>query len=213
MVMHAYHKDYVINAQQNLGNMMDYAVNTCDLDADKYFGMFIISGIAEQFGKGNPKYIAGKTGCELVLEVYRKIGLDLPVPQEEMYLDKSPEYWAGWAIAYYQWYTGKSFANIYKAVTMDVILGMYHTLHEADITKFVGIMEEKITSFYGDSKLKQIRENAGLTQRELAEITGVSIRQIQLFEQGQRDINKTQVLNVAKLARGLGCSMEDLLEL
>lgn len=53
---------------------------------------------------------------------------------------------------------------------------------------------------------------SGLSQRELAELSGVSFRQIQLFEQKQRDINKTQVANVVRLAGVLGCRIEDLIE-
>ncbi|WP_300789400.1 hypothetical protein [uncultured Acetatifactor sp.] len=40
----------------------------------------------------------------------------------------------------------------------------------------------------------------------------MSLRQIQLFEQRQRDINRTQALNLLRLARALCCRMEDLVE-
>ncbi|MCQ5258578.1 helix-turn-helix domain-containing protein [Mediterraneibacter faecis] len=36
---------------------------------------------------------------------------------------------------------------------------------------------------------------AGLSQRELAVLSGVSVRQIQLFEQRQRDINQTRAID------------------
>ncbi|MFR7899190.1 MAG: hypothetical protein ACLU6Y_04635 [Ruminococcus sp.] len=45
-------------------------------------------------------YVAGKTGCELVKEVIEIRGLLIPELEDEMYLDKSPEYWCGWALAY-----------------------------------------------------------------------------------------------------------------
>ena len=95
---------------------------------------------------------------------------------------------------------------------MDKILCMYPTLHEADITKFVSVMDEKIKLFYPETNLKRIRTMSGLSQMELAELSGVSFRQIQLFEQKQRDINKTQVANVVRLAGVLGCRIEDLIE-
>ncbi len=213
MEMYAYNSTYLEQAQQNLGNMMDYAVNTCDLNPNHYFEMFLVTGVAEQFGKGNPRYVAGMNGCELVKEVLAKSNLPIPEKEEQMYLDKSPEYWSGWALAYYQWISGKSFERIHKAVKVEKILSMYSTLHEADISKLVGIMDEKLKQFYAETNLKIIRTRAGLSQSELAELSGVSVRQIQLFEQGQRDINKTQALNVARIARALGCRMEELLEI
>lgn len=211
--MHAYYSDYVKNAQRIMGDMFDYAVNTCDMEPDKYFEDFLASGVAEQFGRGNPKYVTGMTGCELVKKVMEKSGTPINAIEEEMYLDKSPEYWLGWALAYYQWYSGKTFAKIQAAVSMHEILGMYTTLHEADISKFISIMDEKLVKYYLDTNLKQIRVNAGLSQNELAKLSGVNIRQIQLFEQRKRDINKTQVLNVFRLAQTLGCRVEDLIEI
>lgn len=213
MEMRAYSEDYLRLAQRILGDMLDYAVNICDMNADDYFEMFAISNAAEQFERGNPKYVAGMTGCELVKEILwtsRHSVLDIP---DEMYLDKSPEYWAGWALAYYQWYTAKSFLRIHEAVSLEEILYMYPTLHEADIMKFVEIMDEKVKAFYADTNLKRIRVHAGLSQRELSELSGVPVRQIQLFEQRQRDINKTQAMNIWKLSRVLGCEIEDLLEI
>ena len=49
-------------------------------------------------------------------------------------------------------------------------------------------------------------------KRQLAEESGVPIRQIQLFEQRRRDINKTQLETAWKLARALACRIEDLAE-
>lgn len=213
MEMYAYYEDYVMSAQRILGDMLDYAVNTCEIEADDFFQMFLTSGLAEQFENGNPAYVAGITGCELFKKVIRKSGLTVPDIPDEMYMDKSPEYWAGWALAYYQWYTGKMFRRIHKAVSIEEVLFMYPTLHEADIMKFVTIMEEKYRKFYLETNLKRIRKNAGLSQNELACLSGLPVRQIQLFEQRQRDINKTQALNLWKLGKVLGCRSEDLLEI
>ena len=60
--------------------------------------------------------------------------------------------------------------------------------------------------------LKRLRTYAGLSQSALSKRSGVPLRQIQLFEQGQRDIKKTQGHTLYGLSRVLGCSMETLLE-
>ncbi len=43
--------------------------------------------------------------------------------------------------------------------------------------------------------------------------SGIPLRQIQLFEQKQRDINKTSADTLYRLSKALCCKMEDLLEL
>jgi transcriptional regulator with XRE-family HTH domain len=63
------------------------------------------------------------------------------------------------------------------------------------------------------SNLKRLREESGLSQNKLAEISGVSIRMIQHYEQGVKDINKAQGITLYKIAKALNCKMDDLLEL
>ena len=48
MVMHAYPCDYVNMAQRIMGDMLDYAVNTYDVEIDEFFGMFIVSDISKR---------------------------------------------------------------------------------------------------------------------------------------------------------------------
>lgn len=89
---------------------------------------------------------------------------------------------------------------------------MYHPLHEADIEKFVITMETYNNGTRRETQLKRLRAYAKLSQQQLADKSGVPLRQIQLFEQRQRDINKTQAATLLKLARALGCSCEQLVE-
>ena len=62
------------------------------------------------------------------------------------------------------------------------------------------------------SKLKTIREGSNINQKKLSELSGVNVRMIQHYEQGFKDINKAQALTVYKIAKALGCTVEDLLE-
>lgn len=61
-------------------------------------------------------------------------------------------------------------------------------------------------------KLKEIREAKGITQKALAELSGVNPRTVQNFEQGKSDINKAAVIKVYALAKALECAIEDLIE-
>ena len=183
------------------------------MDIDKFFEMFLVSDVSRQFETGNPTYVAGKTGCELVKEIIRDSGILMEDYPDEMYLDKSPEYWAGWALAYYQWYYGRTFSKIHRAVSMKEIRRMYEVYHEMDLVHFVERLDELWNICYPETNLKRIRNLSGLSQRELADLSGVSVRQIQLFEQRQRDINQTRAIDILKLSRVLGCKNEDLLEI
>ena len=207
----AYDEDYVRLAQRIMGDMLDYAVNTLEYELGFFYQMFLVSGIARQFEIGNPMYVAGKNGCEVAKEVISLSGLKEPEEEDLMYLDKSPEYWTGWALAYYQWKTGRSFREIDHVVRVDKICGMYGIFHEADIEKFVLVIEEKIKE-QETSRLRRLRSYAKLSQRQLAEKADVPVRQIQLFEQGERDINKTQGMTLVKLSRVLKCQPEKLLQ-
>ena len=62
------------------------------------------------------------------------------------------------------------------------------------------------------SKLQEKRKAAGFSQRKLADRVGLSFRMIQHYEQGSLDINKAAVETVYRLAKALGCSMEDLFD-
>ena len=102
MEMRAYPDDYLSSAQRILGDMLDFAVNTCEMNIDRFFDLFVVSDVSTQFEHGNPTYVAGKTGCELAREVVEGSGLSKIMEEDQMYLDKSPEYWTGWALAFYQ---------------------------------------------------------------------------------------------------------------
>lgn len=59
--------------------------------------------------------------------------------------------------------------------------------------------------------LKERRIKRGLTQSELAQKTGLSVRLIQKYEQNAQDLNKVYAITIYKLAKALGCKYEDLL--
>ena len=128
-----------------------------------------------------------------------------------MYVDKSPEYWIGWTLAHYQWQRNCTFAEIEDHLPISEMYGMYHTLHEADVSVAVDILDEKMVTDREHNSLRRLRRYAELTQNMLAQQSGVPLRQIQMFEQGQRDIRKTQGQTLLQLAHVLNCRVEDLL--
>lgn len=206
----AYDEEYLPLAQRVMGDMLDYAVNTLDFELNDFYTMFLISGMATQFEIGNPAFTAGKNGCEVAKEVLSLSGLPVPDTEDVMYLDKTPEYWTGWVLAYYQWHSVKTFKRIQRVIPVAEVCSMYNPLHEADIRMFVEIVDKRMEEDRKQSQLKRLRAYAKLSQRELADQSGVPLRQIQLFEQGERDISKTQAQTLQKLARVLHVPAETL---
>lgn len=211
---HAYKESYLNKAQKTLAAMMDFAVFDLKYEPDEFFMLFLQSGLVGEFGRGNPKYIAGKSGAELAREVvFITTGQSVEIVPTPRF-DRSPIYWAGWVLAYYQWYSGHSFEEIHKVLPFTELLRMYPTLHEADISKFVSIANEVLTESkeQSETNLSRLRRARGLSQKELSEASGVALRMIQLYEQKQNDINKAQAASLHNLAQVLGCKIEDLFE-
>lgn len=210
---HAYNEMYLDDAMENMGEMVDYAVNVCHMDIEEFWKLFLSSGLADEFGKGSPKAVSGTTGTEMVYRVLEKAGfpeLDFPIQIE---YTRSREYWSGWILAYYQWLTGRKFKDIYKGLSMGEIQRLYPTLHEASEDKFVEVADRIIEENSKTTKLQTLRKNSGYSQNELAECSGVNKRMIQQYEIGAKDINKAAGTTLLSLARVLGCEVEDLLEI
>lgn len=211
-MIHAYQEIYLNKAQSILGDAFDYAVNTCDIPCNQFVKLFLASSVCRRMENGEPAYLAGKSGIDIAAEVVSEtMGKELTQEPADKF-GRSGEYWIGWAVAYYQWYSGRKFSEIFRAVTYDDLQQMYYTLHEADISKFVDIVDERIRLVYPDTNLKRIRTAYGCTQAELAKSSEVSLRSIQMYEQRNKDINKASVETVYRLAKALGCAMEDLIE-
>ena len=119
MAIHAYAEEYVPLAQRILGDAVDFAVMTLDLEPDIFGRAFAVSDVSRQFGSGNPRYVAGMNGCELARKVLTETNTPFTDADDAMYIDKGSEYWAGWALAFFQWYSGYTFMEILTAVPLE----------------------------------------------------------------------------------------------
>ena len=208
----AYQEIYLNKAQSVIGDAFDYAVNTCGILGTDFVKLFIASSVSKRMENGEPAYIAGKSGIEIVVEIVAETkGQELQIAPQE-HFGRSREYWIGWAAAYYQWYTGKRYSDIFTVISFEDLQKMYYTLHEADITKFVDIVDSRMKEYFSEINLRRIRTAYGLTQAELARRSGVSLRSIQMYEQRNKNINKASADTMYRLAKVLGCTMEDLIE-
>jgi DNA-binding Xre family transcriptional regulator len=115
-------------------------------------------------------------------------------------------------LAYFQWFTKRPFKNIAECVTMQEILQLYPTLHEASEEKFVETLNRIICNKHLPTRLQKRRKDAQLTQKELAGRSGVKLRTIQQYEMRAKNINKAAAETLLQLAQVLYCSIEDLIE-
>lgn len=211
-MIHAYQEIYLSNAQTALGTAFDYAINSCNINGEDFVKMFEVSEICKRMEKGESAIVSGKSGIEIAREVvFEAMRKQLNIEVQYSF-DRSKEYWIGWAVAYYQWFSNRRYIEIFTAVSYSDFEKMYYTLHEADISKFVEIVDKKIKEYYSDTNLKRIRTIYGITQSELAKKADVSLRSIQMYEQRNKDINRASVETIYRIAKVFGCTIEDLLE-
>lgn len=211
-MIHAYQDIYLSKAQAVLGDAFDYAINVCGISGADFVRLFTASQVSKRMENGEPAYLMGKSGIETARDVVIETkGLELRIELHE-HFERSVEYWIGWAVAYYQWFSGRKYSEIFEAVSFEELQRMYYPLHEADITKFVDIVDARVKERFPETNLKRIRSIYGCTQVELAEMSGVSLRSIQMYEQRNKNINKASVDTIYCLAKALGCTVEDLIE-
>lgn len=208
---HAYSEMYLEDAMRTLGEAVDFAL--CDQGLTPAELTAIMSNALEmkQFERGMPRVVCGMAGDELAREIIVHAGLK-PVEFREAYpFDRSPQYWAGWVLAYTQWTCGLGFSDLFEVAPLVWIIGSYHPLHETSEDTFAQIVIEKWNSAQADKKgLKAARKAAGLTQKQLAAQSGVKLRAIQLYEQKQLDLRRASVSSALALADTLNCTIEDL---
>ena len=209
---HAYSEMYLEDAMRTLGEAVDFAL--CDQGLTPAELTAIMSNALEmkQFERGMPRVVCGMAGDELARDIIAHAGLT-PVRCRETYpFDRSPQYWAGWVMAYTQWMSSLGFNKLLEVAPLDWIIGSYHPLHEASEDTFAQIVIDKWNKAQtGKKGLKAARKAAGLTQKQLAAQSGVKIRAIQLYEQNQLDLRRASVSSALALAKTLHCSIEDLI--
>ena len=81
------------------------------------------------------------------------------------------------------------------------------------MVKFIGLEKKEVKTMNKVNPLAYQRKLNGLSQSQLAKLSGVSVRAIQDYEQGKNDINKSAGETLYKLAKVCGCAMEDLLNI
>ena len=201
-----------LDARETLAELFDLAINECSVSPDDFVGAFLGSGLAREFELLNPVYVLGKSASELFDILARSLDSPMEAPAVSTVV-ALVDYWVGWMVAYYQHETGTPFSRIFEAVPYEEFAASYHPLHEAPDQKFLETFEPRIRPADNPTRLAVQRRIMGLSQPELARLSGVSLRSIQMYEQKNKNINRASAETVLRLSRALRCTMEDILEL
>ena len=208
-MIHAYDENYLEKAMERLGDMIEYAVLDCNYNADIFFRLFIEIGVASRFEMGDPSILVGHSGPELVQIIIDKTQGKKSLPTPLWREDRSEYYWCGWSLAYYQWVSRKSFLYIWSKVSIDTMRKMYSTLHEADISKTVDVLD-KLTKGSNKLPIGYLRKIKGFTQKQLSEAAGINISQLQRLEYGKRKVENLTLKIALSLSNALGVRVEEL---
>ncbi|WP_406543968.1 helix-turn-helix domain-containing protein [Pseudobutyrivibrio sp.] len=210
-MLHSYNQIYLNDAMTNLAEAFETAASIYKFDLDYFMHLFIASGIAQQFQVGNPKYISGKSGAELVADIVLKTNACEINLTQPIFINPSIEYWTGWVLAYFQWYTGMSFKDIQKVISMSELMDKYHPYHEMDEQKIVDLIITKYKESDTVNRLQAYRRALGLSQSQLSKEAEINLRTLQQYEIGAKDISKASVSTVISLSKVLNCSVEELI--
>ena len=202
-MIRAYNDLYLFDVQRNLADFFDIAIYQCHMDPMDAAKAFLSSKTPSHIEARDPTYLTGKTGLEMLIEA---VGHE--VDYRFISEDRSDAYWAGHVLAYCQWYLDIPFATLLDVLPFAELMALYNPYHEAPEGKVVEYVKARLGK---ERPLQRIRKQRGLSQRELALLSGVKLRSIQCYEQGDIDIRSAQAGTLLSLAKTLGCTIEDLL--
>ena len=82
-MIHAYQETYLNKAQTTLGEAFDYAFNDCGISIKDLNSIIVNSEIISRFEQGDPAIIAGKSGPEIIIDIFYQA--------KNEYIKKTPE--------------------------------------------------------------------------------------------------------------------------
>ena len=72
-------------------------------------------------------------------------------------------------------------------------------------------MEISVKITYKNDKLQAARAAAGMSQSKLAKEAGISVRVLQDYERGARDISGAKLATLLRVCNALGCRLADVI--
>ena len=221
-----------------MAHMLDFAVHDLRQDASAFFELFISTGLASVFGRGDLRLITGVSGVELAYRVLETSGITAERISYRYTSGRSREYWTGYALGRYQAERGVPFSDITGAVSLKEMIALCDRYRDSEIQsiteslswmdaliipdhmseehyqEFSSRLDEAVSAARtsGETRLKTLRLRSGYSQSGLAAASGIPVRTIQQYEQRQKDISKAAFESIIKLAAALDCEPRALIE-
>jgi len=193
----SYDKEYKEHAVKNFAGATDYALRIKKESEENFFSLFIEGGVAEGFERGEAEILTLPA-----VALYERItGKRADIEYNSLYT--SPEYTAAELLAEFQYSSSRSFYEILALVPFSHIIA-FEGREEDMSAEFFKRLKGKRTN------LEYLRASLGLSQAELASLSGVDIRSIQTYEQRRNDIFKAQYNILNALAKALYCTVDEL---
>lgn len=202
---HPYSKTYLGEAMDLVGGLFDIAVYGDARDLSDWIIRFFLPRLARPIEKGNPFVIAGKTSIENY-EATMGYPVTGYVPGGDF--GKSPEYWAGWTLAFCQWNGDRSFKELLDAMPIDELVSLYRPLHEADETLAFWVIERRIllkdSAVLGamEKEIKKVRSVCENEARAFAAVRFAAMS-LRLSERARKEIPELPWQNIQKASEGL----------
>ena len=111
-MIHAYDEILLGFACESLGRMLDFAEHSMHIKPNEMMALFISSGAASEFERGDIRIIGGMSGVELTYEVLSRSGMEYERHLQRHTIALSGEYYCGYALAHLQWELGVGFEDI-----------------------------------------------------------------------------------------------------
>lgn len=198
-----------------IGELTEYITRYLpEFSVDRFLQMFIISGYAARFENSDPCITEGMSGIELHHRVMEECGLsraDWPFP--DIMEGDTPAFRTGCLLAGYQKDRGLPFSDIISHMPFSRLMALYEELEGMENKEIYAVFDRKIAERQPCAcRLQDRRKRLGLSQKELAAISGVNIRTLQQYETGAKDINRAAADKVASLSKALFCRVTQILE-
>ena len=201
---------YLGSVMEKLGGFFDICISCLGWQGEDTIRLFVDSGLANEFERQTTKYVSEMTSLELVSYAAKKLDFKQKISPDVTIKFAKP-YFIGQMIGYFQMKCGMRYGRIFDAISYKRLLELSTLYANLAPAEFAEILKRELADAPFKSHLKQHRKLCGLTQAELASRACVSVRAIQQYEQGVKDIRKASVDTVLRLSRVLQCSIEDLI--
>ena len=149
----AYSDLYLSDASLALGSMLESAVYLFGMELRDFWRLFLSSHVSDDFGNGLSGTVSGKSGWELAAEILDDAGVPFRREKPKGVVGRSREFWAGWALAQYQWKTGLSFREIEAFAPLETILLLYSPYHEMSVEHLFDALDAQRIAFAAQREL------------------------------------------------------------